>query len=438
MLIQMGAIEEGQAMAVLGEMARYPIENHADALGVAAIHKGAKFIRRAKAAGGRIPARDLIAPGAIEGMLRNRHQLDVGKAAGQHIGNQPIGQFRIGEQAGTGLKVGGGHRGPGTAVGFDVGLVGAGVHPAAQVHLIHRDRLVERIGVVPLGHPAGVAPAVGVEFGHHRTGLGPDLMAEAVGVGLLVAVPIRATHFVFVNLAGLEARDEQLPAAPQPRLHRMVAPIPAVEVAQHGDTAGVGRPETKLNPGDAVVLGGMGAHAPPDVVVVAFSKQQPVQLPHPLMAERPRIVLHVFDAAAPDAQLIGAAWIALGGRLKHPGVVGRGHGQGLASDQQLNLLRLRHPDPHHPAAALEGLGTQDGQGVVMAALSQPEGIVHHRIEPDQHRLQGSNVAGSLGAPIRPPGRIQRAAAGLSGSFGKSTPVISFLSLRTTKRLSVRR
>ena len=52
---------------------------------------------------------------------------------------------------------------------------------------------------------------------------------------------------------------------------------------------------------------------------------------------------------------------------------------------------------HHPAATLEGLGTQDGQGVVMAAFGQPEGLVHHPIEPDQHRLQGSNVAGSLGS-----------------------------------------
>ena len=371
-------------------------------------------------------------------MLRDRHQLDVGEAPGLHIGDQPIGQFRIGEQAGAGLEVGGGHGRPGTAISFDVGLVGTGMEPAAQVHLVDRDWLVEGVGAVPLGHPAGVAPAVGVEFRHHRTGLGPDLMAEAVGIGLLVAVPIGAPHLVFVDLARLQAWDEQLPAAPHPRLHRMVAPIPAVEVAQHGDAAGVGGPQTKLHPGDAVVLGGMGAHAPPDVVVVAFGKQQPVQLAHPLVAEGPGVVLDMLDAAAPDAQLIGAAWIALQGCLEHPGVVGRDHGQGLASDQQLHLLRFRHPAAHHPAAALLGLGSQDGQGVVMAAFRQPVGIVHHPIEPDQHRLQGSNVAGSLGAPVRPPGRIQRAAAGLTGSFGKSTPVISFLSLRTTNRLSVRR
>ena len=140
----------------------------------------------------------------------------------------------------------------------------------------------------------------------------------------------------------------------------MVAPIPAVEVAQHGNATGIGGPEAELHPGDAVVFGGVGAHAPPNVVVVAFGKQQPVQLAHPLVAEGPGIVLHVLDAAAPDTHLIGATGIALGGRLKDPGVVWRGHGQGLASDQQVHLLRLRHPDPHHPAAALEGLGTQDG------------------------------------------------------------------------------
>ena len=108
------------------------------------------------------------------------------------------------------------------------------------------------------------------------------------------------------------------------------------------------------------MFGGVGAHAPPNVVVVSFGKQQPVQLAHPLVAEGPGIVLHMLDVAAPDTHLIGATGIALGGRLEDPGVVWRGHGQGLASDQQVHLLRLRHPDPHHPAAALEGLGTKDG------------------------------------------------------------------------------
>ena len=61
-LIKMGTIEEGQAMGVLREVAWHPIEDHADALGVAAIYEGPEFIGCAEAAGGGIPAGYLIAP----------------------------------------------------------------------------------------------------------------------------------------------------------------------------------------------------------------------------------------------------------------------------------------------------------------------------------------------------------------------------------------
>jgi hypothetical protein len=124
----------------------------------------------------------------------------------------------------------------------------------------------------------------------------------------------------------------------------------------------LGARQAKLHAGDAVVFGGMGAHAPPDVVVVAFGKQQPVELPHPLVAERPGVVLDMLNTAAANAHLVGRAGIVIQGQLKHPGMVGRGHGQALAIDQQLNLLGLRHPDPHHPAASLQGLGAKNGQG----------------------------------------------------------------------------
>ena len=91
MLIEMGPIKKGQAVGIFGEVTRHPIEDHPNPFGVAALHKGAKLIRGAKAAGGRIPTGDLITPGSIEGMLGNRHQLDVGEAPSLHVGNHPIG-----------------------------------------------------------------------------------------------------------------------------------------------------------------------------------------------------------------------------------------------------------------------------------------------------------------------------------------------------------
>ena len=61
-LIEVGAIEEGQAVGILREVSGDPVEDHANALGVAAIDEGAELIGPAEAAGWCIPARHLIAP----------------------------------------------------------------------------------------------------------------------------------------------------------------------------------------------------------------------------------------------------------------------------------------------------------------------------------------------------------------------------------------
>ena len=241
-LIEVAAIEKGQAVGVFREVPGNPIEDHANAFGVAAVHEGAEFVERAKAAGGGIEARHLIAPGAIEGVLRHRHQLDVGEAAGFHIGDHPISQLGVGEQAGARLEIGSRHRGPRGAIGFDEGLIPAAVHPAAHVHLVHRDGLLERVAVVALLQPGVIAPLVALEVGHHGGLSWAHLVLEAVGVGLLVAVPLLGVDLVFVLGASTEARHKQFPNATDPLLHRQVAAIPVGAVTNHRDTTGVGSP----------------------------------------------------------------------------------------------------------------------------------------------------------------------------------------------------
>ena len=73
--------------------------------------------------------------------------------------------------------------------------------------------------------------------------------------------------------------------------------IPAVELPQDRDAAGMGGPEAELHPRDPLPLARMGSHAVPDVVVIAFGKQVAIQFSHPLLAEGPGIVLFMFDAA---------------------------------------------------------------------------------------------------------------------------------------------
>ena len=53
MLVERGAVEEHQAVRVLGEVRRHPIHNHADARLVAAIHEVLEIVGRAEARRGR-------------------------------------------------------------------------------------------------------------------------------------------------------------------------------------------------------------------------------------------------------------------------------------------------------------------------------------------------------------------------------------------------
>ena len=104
-------------------MARNPVDDYADAFGVTAIHEGPEFIGRSVTAGGGIPTRHLIAPGAVEGMLGDRHHLDVGEAPLLDVGNQAIGEFGVGEQASAGFHLRGRNGRPRGAVGLNPGLI---------------------------------------------------------------------------------------------------------------------------------------------------------------------------------------------------------------------------------------------------------------------------------------------------------------------------
>jgi hypothetical protein len=138
-----------------------------------------------------------------------------------------------------------------------------------------------------------------------------------------------------------------------------------------------------LHSRNAALLAQVGTHAAPNVVVVAFGKQQLIQFTHPRVALGPGIVLHVFDAATVHPNLIAIAWVRGQLGFKDPGVVGRLGGQGLAAYKQLDPLRLWHPHPHHPTSGFQGLGPKDGEGVVVPAFGKPLAVLRHPIEAEQ-------------------------------------------------------
>ena len=61
-LVEVRAVEVGQAVRVLGEMPGHPIDDDADAALVATVHEVAELVRVAETAGRRVVIRDLITP----------------------------------------------------------------------------------------------------------------------------------------------------------------------------------------------------------------------------------------------------------------------------------------------------------------------------------------------------------------------------------------
>ena len=72
-LVERGAVEAGEAVRVLREVAGHPVEDHADAVAVALVDEPAEVVGRAVPAGRREEAGDLVAPRAAERVLQHRH-----------------------------------------------------------------------------------------------------------------------------------------------------------------------------------------------------------------------------------------------------------------------------------------------------------------------------------------------------------------------------
>ena len=229
MLVEMGAIELRQAMRVVGEVAGHPVEQHADAGGVEALDQAAEIAGRAEAGGRRVEADRLVAPGAVEGMLADRQQLDMGEAHLGDVGHQLVAELAPGEEAVALLRL---------------------APPRPEMHLVDRHRRIERIGSPPR---LGIAGGRGRRRRDDRRGRRPELGGGAVGIGLERQQPaLRRTELELVAIARGHPGQEQLPhAAFAAQPHRVAPPVPQIEVADDTDPAGRRRPDRERDALDA-------------------------------------------------------------------------------------------------------------------------------------------------------------------------------------------
>ena len=218
-VLRAGAVEASEALGlVLDGVAVHYVHNHGNALRVGLVDEGLELFGRTEAAAGGEEVADVVAEGAVVGMLLYGHYLygvvAVSHDAGQHVG----AEFVVGAHA--------------------LVLLGH-----AYVALVDEQRLGvghEAVGVAPLEALVGL-PHLGREDGrlfvlHHARGVGGDAFAHTAG-------PVHH-HLVELSVADVTRSQVQLPHAAVAEASGAVFQLflPVGEVADEHDVGGVWRP----------------------------------------------------------------------------------------------------------------------------------------------------------------------------------------------------
>ena len=251
-LVAWGAVEHVQAVTVLRKMGRNPIQNDADACLVELVHKGHEVLWGAIAAGGGKIARDLIAPAAIERILGDGQQFNMGVAHIFYVGNQLVGQLCI------------------VVRGAVLGILHL---PAASLHLVDGHRAVDDIPLGGLFGPVVVTPGVALNIVDLAAVGGAGLGMECVRVGFVDQFIGRGGDAVLINIVFLDARNEQFPDAIGYFVHRVFAGNPAVEITYNSNCFCMGRPDTENRAGDTVLHFQMRAKVAVRLLIVALLEQ---------------------------------------------------------------------------------------------------------------------------------------------------------------------
>ena len=242
----MAAVEVDETVRVAREVRRHEVEDDRDAGGVERVHQEHQIVRLAMAVRRREVAGHLVAPGAIERVLHERHELDVGELVLLQVLHQGGGDLAVAERAVRLLR----H-----------------AAPRAEVHLVDGDRRLQGLLGAAVLHPGRVGPGV-VERGDDRRGPGRRLVEEADRV-CLVPAHAAAADPVLVLLSSPGAGDEPVPDAPFAPLERAGGVVPLVEISLHRDEVRLGRPHGEADAVVAPLRADVGAEGVVDARVVA-------------------------------------------------------------------------------------------------------------------------------------------------------------------------
>ena len=179
------AVKGGKAVGVGAKTAGHPVHDHADARLVACIDKVHELLRVAIARRGGIVAGRLVAPGAIEGMLHKRHDLDMRVAHVVHVVHELDRQVVVGVKLAA-LRGEGVHGAWVVAVLVRLALRRIAVAlPRANMHLVDVERLRHVVVAGAALEPRGIVPLIAVECPQHARRSRRALGLKGIRIGLV-------------------------------------------------------------------------------------------------------------------------------------------------------------------------------------------------------------------------------------------------------------
>ena len=268
------AVKGGKAVGVGTKTAGHPVHDHADARLVARIDKVHELLRVAVARrGGKVAGR-LVAPGAIEGMLHKRHDLDMRVAHIAHVVHKLHRQVVVGVELAA-LRGEGVHGTGVVAVLVRLALRCVAVAlPRANMHLVDVERLRHVVVAGAALEPRGVVPLVAIEGPQHTGGTRRALGLKGIRIGLVELFALVGLDKVLIELTLLGARNKAFPNSARMHGHQRVGLfIPVVKFANDVNAFNIGRPNAKTPAARALLRVGMRAHLFPAALPHTNAKQ---------------------------------------------------------------------------------------------------------------------------------------------------------------------
>ena len=215
-------------VGVSGKMGRHPVQNDSHADLVQLVHQVHEILGHAVSGGRRIVSRHLIAPGAVEGMLQNPHQLHMGVFHVLQIFHQPIRKLTV----------------------IIESLLAVGMlHKRSHMALVDSHRQFVHILLVPSFHPCIVLPLEALQIRDDRRGARTVLRMVGKRVGLVELPAVLSRNQKLVHGPRFHAGKKQAPDSHRPQLlHGSGLLVPSVKAPDHIYLPCIGRPNSEIDP----------------------------------------------------------------------------------------------------------------------------------------------------------------------------------------------